>query len=102
MLVVKRIFLVLILFFLSSFYIQKKFPYFSFKPLDGVKEIAVDPQFKVKGFFDLTYQDSLNKYVNENMGFRPLLVRTYNQICFYIFTTSKAPGVVVGKDGHLF
>jgi len=102
MLLVKRIFLIFILFFLSSFYIQKKLSVFSFRPLDGIKDLAHEPRLNVKGVFDLSYQDSLNKYEGENMGFRPFLMRFYSQLSFSLFTTTKAPGVVVGKDGHLF
>ncbi len=98
----KHILLTSILAFLFAFYFQKKFGVFHIKPLDGIKELAVKPKLTLKNFFNLHYQDSFNLYVKENMGFRPVLVRTFNQISFTLFHTTKAPGVVVGKNGHLF
>lgn len=51
---------------------------------------------------DATYQDSLNKYIDENLGFRPWIIRLYNQLKWSVFHTTKSPGVVVGKDGYLY
>lgn len=102
MLLIKKICLVFILLFLNAFYIQKKINLISIKPLDGVKNLAPDPNIYIKGIFNNTYQDSLNKYVNENMGFRPWLVRLFAQLNFSLFYSTNAPGVVIGKNRHLF
>src|SRR5580704_3916091 len=99
---VKGVLLVFILFFISAFYLQKRFDIIQIKPLDGIKELAHKPKPNIKNISDGIYQDSLNKYFNENIGFRPYLIRILNQLKFSFFYITKAPGVVIGKDGMLF
>src|SRR3954468_18075916 len=98
---IKKALLIFILLFLFSFYFQKKSKLFLIKPLDGIKELASKPAFDVNGYFEGTYQEKYNKYINENIGFRPVLIRLVNQIDYDIFHTTNAPGVVLGKDGQM-
>ncbi|MEO6304289.1 MAG: hypothetical protein ABIP51_14075 [Bacteroidia bacterium] len=81
--------------------LQSKFQFFDEQPLEGLS-VENKPEFKKENYWDLTYQDSYNKYLNDNFGFRPWLVRLYNQVQFSFYNSSKAPGVVVGKEGELF
>ena len=99
---VKQVILIFIIVFLISFYFQKKFNIVKLKPLEGIKELAHKPTLNIKNISNGTYQDSLDKYFNQNMGFRPCLIRMLNQINFSLFHITKAPGVVVGKNGMLF
>ncbi|HXB40013.1 MAG TPA: hypothetical protein VNZ49_05680 [Bacteroidia bacterium] len=99
---IKHILLAFILVFLFMFYFQKKFNFINIRPLDGIKELAAKPKFTLQNFFNLQYQDSFNLYVKENIGFHSWLVRSFNQLNFSFFHTTKAPGVVVGKNGNLF
>ncbi|HXD94460.1 MAG TPA: hypothetical protein VNX01_14735 [Bacteroidia bacterium] len=91
-----------ILFFISCFYFEQQFGFIKLKPLDGIKELARKPKLMLATVSTGAYQDSLNNYLNENLGFRPYLVRMLNQLQFSLFNTTKAPGVVIGKNGMLF
>ena len=72
------------------------------KPLKGAIETAVKPVFKWDHIINSSYQDSLNTYIEQHIGFRPLLVRLYNQFRYSIFDQIAARGVVKGLDGYLF
>src|ERR1700741_3952677 len=56
----------------------------------------------LKGFFDGSFQEGMNTYLNDHTGFRPWLVRLINEIRYKFFYLTKAPGVVIGKNGQLF
>ncbi len=81
---------------------QFKFELFEVKPLDGDITISQKPEFTKENYWELKYQEDYNKYVNDNFGFRAWYVRLINQLRFSLFNTTKAPGVVIGKDGELF
>ncbi|HWY35164.1 MAG TPA: hypothetical protein VNX68_11000 [Nitrosopumilaceae archaeon] len=87
---------------MSSFYLQKKFHLVLVKPLDGIKDLPQKPKLSIPGVFSGGFQDSMNLYLNDNMGFRPWLVRLSNEIKFRGFDLTNAPGVVMGKGGQLF
>lgn len=82
--------------------IQFQFQIFDLTPLDGGITIAPKPEFKQEDYWSLKWQEDCNKYLNDNFGFRPWLVRLNNQVLFSLFNATKAPGVVIGKDGELF
>jgi len=94
--------LAFILLFISCFYFEQQFGFIKLKPLDGIKELARKPKPTIANVSMGSYQDSLNNYLNENLGFRSYLVRMLNQLQFSLFNTTKAPGVVIGKNGMLF
>ena len=82
--------------------IQFKLDVFETKALEGGITVAPKPEFKKEDYWNLKWQDDYNKYINDNFGFRSVFVRLINQIRFSLFHTSKAPGVVVGKNNELF
>lgn len=82
--------------------IQNKIKLFDFRPLDDVAIITNPPKFSIKNYFDCKYQDSLNLYIEDNIGFRPFLIRSINQFKYKLFNTTNAPGVVIGKSGNFF
>ncbi len=82
--------------------IQLKFCFIEVAPLQGGVSVAAKPEFKKEDYWSLYYQENYNKYINDNFGFRPLLVRLVNQARFSLFNATNAPGVVIGKDGELF
>lgn len=48
------------------------------------------------------YQEKFNAYVDHNFGGRTFLIRCLNQLKFFLFHQSDAPGVVVGKYNYLY
>lgn len=94
--------LAFILIFIGCFYFEQQFGLIKLKPLDGVKELARKPRLILANVSTGAYQDSLNNYLNENVGFRPGLIRQLNKLQFDLFNVTKAPGVVIGKNGILF
>ena len=82
--------------------IQFTFEPFEIKPLDGDITIAKKPEFNKDNYWELKWQEDYNRYINDNFGFRSWFVRLNNQLKFSIFNTTKAPGVVIGKNGELF
>ncbi len=81
--------------------VQGTWHFFDEQPLEGMA-IGNKPEFKKDNYWDLIYQEDYNKYLNDNFGFRPWLVRLFNQVQFSFYNSSKAPGVVVGKNDELF
>jgi hypothetical protein len=81
---------------------QMKLELFDKQTLEGGITLAEKPEFKKEAYWDLSWQESVNKYVNDNFGFRTWCVRLINQIRYSFFSHTTAPGVVVGKNGELF
>jgi hypothetical protein len=82
--------------------IQKNTQLISIKSLKGQPDPAQYPSFTLKGWFSGEYQDKFNKATEENLGFRPLLVRMKNQAEYSLFGKANASGVVVGRMNYLF
>jgi len=93
-------FLLLGLICIPSF--QEEFNSFNIKPLRGFFESAPLPEFSDSSWFNGAYQINYQKHINDSIGFRPFLVRLYNQIDFSFFSIPHAERVVVGKKGELF
>ncbi len=81
---------------------QMKLELFGTQTLEGGITVAEKPEFKKEAYWDLSWQENMNKYINDNFGFRTWCVRLINQIRYSFFNHTKAPGVVVGKNGELF
>ncbi len=92
--------LLLVLLFLSP--IQQQFKIFKFKPLAGVMVATERPEFQLKSFMKGEYQNQLDRYLSENIGFRELFVRNYNQLMWSLFHKSNNETIFVGKDDWLF
>ncbi|QIA09720.1 alginate O-acetyltransferase AlgX-related protein [Draconibacterium halophilum] len=82
--------------------IQAKVNVFQEEPLHGGVVIAPKPEFSFTDWFNDEYQTGMEKFINDNIGFRPFLVRLHNQIQFSLFKQASAKGVVVGKNNYLF
>ncbi len=81
---------------------QHKFDLFETTILEGDITIAQKTEFNSDNYWSLKWQDDFTKYINDNFGFRSWFVRLNNQIRFSVFNCTKAPGVVIGKNGELF
>lgn len=83
-------------------FIQKKINIFKLKSLQGYFVEDKKPILTKKTWMTGQYQDSLNKYIESTIGFRPFFIRLNNQIDFSLFNKSNTVNVVIGKDNVLF
>lgn len=79
-----------------------KLDVFEKQTLEGGITLAEKPEFKKDKYWDLSWQEEFGKYINDNFGCRTWYVQLINQIRYSFFSHTKAPGVVIGKDGELF
>jgi hypothetical protein len=82
--------------------LQMKTKFFKERPLGGAVEEAAVPVLYDSTWFDESFQGQAEKYLNQNFGFRNVLVRVYNQMLFCLYNKSTARNVVVGKENYLF
>lgn len=82
--------------------VQMIYPFKEVLPLKGAVVNAEKPQFKTSAWFDGTYQDGFEKYLNDSIGFRPWLIKLHNQIQFSAFGQVSASGVIRGKENYLY
>ncbi len=94
--------LVMILIALAIPAIYRLKPFLNLAPLTGVNSVANKPEWSSEAYWEGRYQDDVNKWINEQFGFRTVLVRLINQFRYSVFSTSRAPGVVVGKNRELY
>ena len=82
--------------------LQAKFQVFHEEPLHGDVQLASKPEYSFKDWLNGAYQSDMEEFINDNIGFRPFLVRLHNQIQFSLFKQASAKGVIVGKENYLF
>lgn len=71
-------------------------------PLKGAIVKPAKSDFYFSKWFEGTFQKESEVYLNEEFGFRPLLIRLNNQIAFSLFNEAKANGIIIGKDDYLY
>jgi hypothetical protein len=72
------------------------------KPLNGFTDSVVQPSFKMSDWFSGTYQDSVTDWLNHTQKFRPIFVRTNNQLQYSMYRKTNAAAVILGKNGQCF
>jgi hypothetical protein len=77
-------------------------PFVEVSPLFGSIVPTAKDSLTLEAWFDGTYQENRNKYINEQFGFRNTAVRLHNQIAFSLFRKAKANGVIIGKEDYLY
>jgi len=82
--------------------IQQIFPVVKQKDLIGYSEKIPKPKINIGNWFEGTFQSEMDKYTNENIGYRNFLIRNYNQIRYSLFNTTNANGAIIGKDNYLY
>ncbi len=82
--------------------IQMVKPFVEVGPLFGSIVPTAKDSLMLEAWFDGTYQENRNKYINEQFGFRNTAVRLHNQIAFSLFGKAKANGVIIGKEDYLY
>ena len=82
--------------------IQMVKPFVEVEHLFGAIVPTKKDSFTTESWFNGTYQENRNAYINEQFGFRNIAVRLHNQIAFLLFQKAKANGVIIGKEDYLY
>ncbi len=82
--------------------IQYQTSYFAIAPLKSESEKFEMPTFSFTSLKSGAFQESFNSFFDHSYGGRPILIRWINQLKFFLFHQSDAPGVVVGKYNYLY
>ena len=82
--------------------LQKAFPFIKSGPLNGEFTIAPDIEFTFKNWFDGSYWDKKSKYINDNMGLRPDLIRLNNQVDYTLFKKIHSEWRLLGNNSCIF
>lgn len=99
---VKQILFILLMLMLLMPTVQQHLNWPKMKSLKGAISQPKLPQWSWKNLYEGQFQDSLNTYVENHIGYRPDLVRLHNQLQFTLFDTVNAQAVVVGNEGYLY
>lgn len=99
---IKHSLFVLLMLMLTLPFIQQEFDVPKIRSLKGSFVVPHKPNWSFPNFLESSYQDSFNTYLEHHIGYRPHLVRLYNQLQYSLFDTTSAQGVIVGKKGYLF
>lgn len=82
--------------------IQMVKPFVEVGPLFGSIVPTQKDSLMLETWFDGSFQENRNMYINEQFGFRNTAVRLHNQIAFSFFGKAKANGVIIGKEDYLY
>ncbi len=99
---VKQLLFILLMLMLLIPNVQQHLNWPKMKSLKGAISTPKLPQWSWKNLYEASFQDSLNTYVENNIGFRPDLVRLHNQLQFTLFDTVNAQAVIIGNEGYLY
>ncbi len=98
----KHILFVLIMIMLVLPFVQHQFNLPKIKPLKGAYSTPQKPLWNAVNFWNGTFQDSMNTFIEQSIGYRPHFVRLHNQLQYSLFDTINAQGVILGKEGYLY
>ncbi len=101
----KRLLFIVLLAIMLMPLAQSKFNYFVFRPMDGAYELAEQPQLKWftwKSWLNEKFQHDYNKSIEDNVGFRNVLLRLNNQIDYSCFRRTTAKKAIIGKSDCLY
>ena len=71
-------------------------------PLKGDVQLTQKPELNVNRWLDGSFQGQFEKYVNDNIGFRPWFVRVRNQITYSLYGKLNAAYVIRGKEDYFY
>lgn len=100
--ILKNIIFILLVALMFLPMLQQVFPNHKSKELAGYSEKTPKPILNKDTWFEGEYQNNIEKYINENIGYRDIFIRNYNQINYSIFKTTKGCGVYIGKNNYLY
>jgi len=70
--------------------------------LKGGFKDAGDTTFSIPTWASHSYQEQKEKFINDNIGFRPDMVRLNNQLDYTLFNKCHAGWTIKGKDNYLY
>jgi len=79
--------------------------YFKFATVKELSGAVVPKEYKDISWHTWQYgyyQESTEKYLNSNFGFRADFIRINNQKHYWLYNHAKANGVVIGKESYLY
>jgi hypothetical protein len=82
--------------------IQKDRHPFDIKPLNGDFVLDEEPRLSTTTWMDGSFQTQFDSYLEQHIGFRPLLVRLNNQIEYSFYDKMSNNNIVKGKDDYLY
>ena len=82
--------------------VQKSTGVIKTKPLNGFFAASAKPAFSCSTWMKSGYQEQYRLHLEDSVGFKPDLVRLYNQVDFSLFSIPHASKIVIGKDDFLF
>lgn len=98
----KRLLLGLLLVVLVGPALQAKWLLVRVEPLNGYFEPSPSPAFDWQGLKSNQYQEQLEHYLNDHLGFREWFIRVRNQLEFSLFQRTHANDTVLGQHNVLF
>jgi hypothetical protein len=72
------------------------------KPLKGAIIVPEKPKLSLKSWFDASFQEKYDDFLEQGIGFRPTLIRINNQVSYTLFDTALANSVIIGKNKCLY
>ena len=92
----------LLMVFLFSFMIQEHFKPFKTKELMGYFLKPEKPKFSWEWYKNGYFQQSIEKYITNNYGFREPIIRLYHQYCWDLFGKEYVSYIHSGKERWLY
>jgi len=86
-------------------FLQLKLNIIDIKPLNGSFEKADYPQLKWftwKSWFNERFQTNFNKSIEDNIGFKNLLIRLNNQLDYSLYRKTLTQKAIIGKSDCLY
>jgi hypothetical protein len=71
-------------------------------PLHGDFEEKPRPELTEMAWLKGTYQEAMDPWIEQHIGFHSSLVRLHNQYDYSLFGITNAEGIVEGKNGQLY
>ena len=90
------------IFLLTLPMLQQAFNFLSLDPLSGYVEEVEKPKLTTDAWLSGEFQEKQEKYIDENIGFRSLFVRVYNQQQYSLFGEYNVEDVVIGLDNYMY
>jgi len=70
--------------------------------LKGAYTTVAHPELSWQGLLENTYQPNLERYLEDQLGFRSSLIRLRNQLSFSLLGVARSTELVIGRDDVLF
>ncbi len=98
----KRTLLLMLMVLLVLPAIQKVTGFYRCVPLNNPGAGVPEPEFTFNNWFSGDFQRQYQDHLRDSSGFREIMVRSFNQADYTMFSIPHARMVVAGKKGYLF